>query len=309
MVRAVTSSKRPIIGIPSFFSPSKIGQSFGDVFRQGLQDLGYVLGRDLDIQARNAGGDWDRLPAIVEEIVQLKPDVIYAFATLDAVAARKATSTIPIVCAALADAVRLGLIASEARPGGNVTGIEPYVAGLPTKQIEVAQEIVRGASTVGLLTNSRDPKGAPQVLELEAAGQAVGLKIVAADANKPEDIEDALRKLANKRVDAVIVLQTSLFVINSPQIAAAALAMRLPTVYGYREHVIAGGLISYGVDLRWCYHRSAYFIDKILRGTPPGDLPIEFPTKFPLSVNIKTAKQLGITIPPMLLARADEVIE
>lgn len=309
MVRAVTSSKRPIIGLLSFFSPSKMGQSFGDVFRQGLQDLGYVLGRDLDIQARNAGGDWDRLPATVEEIVQIKPDVIYAFSTLEAVAARKATSTIPIVCAALANAVRLGLIASEARPGGNVTGIEPYVAGLPTKQIEVAQEIVRGASTVGLLTNSRDPKGAPQALELEAAGQAVGLKIVAADANKPEDIEDALRKLASKRVDAVIVLQTSLFVIYSPQMAAAALAMRLPTVYGYREHVIAGGLISYGVDLRWCYHRSAYFVNKILRGAAPGDLPIEFPTQFPLSINLKTAKELGLTVPPALLARADEVIE
>jgi putative ABC transport system substrate-binding protein len=309
LMRAGTSPKRPIIGIPGFFGPSKIGQSFGNLFRQGLEDLGYVLGRDLDIQARNAGGDWDRLPAIVEEIVQLKPDVIYAFATLDAVAARKATSTIPIVCAALADAVHLGLIASEARPGGNVTGIEPYVAGLPAKQIEVAREIVPGASTVGLLTNSKDPKGAPQVPELEAAGQAVGLKIVAADTNRPEDIEDALRELANKGVDVVIVLQTGLLVVNSPQIAAAALAMRLPTVYGYREHVIAGGLISYRVDLRWCYHRSAYFVDKILHGAAPGDLPIEFPTQFPLSINLKTAKELGLTVPPTLLARADEVIE
>jgi putative ABC transport system substrate-binding protein len=219
------------------------------------------------------------------------------------------TSTIPIVCAALADAVRLGLIASEARPGGNVTGIEPYVAGLPAKQIEVAREIVPGAGTVGLLTNSRDPKGAPQVPELEAAGRAAGLKTVAADTNRPEDIEGALRELANKRVDVVIVLQTSMLIVNSPQIAAAALAMRMPTVYGYREHVIAGGLISYGVDLRWCYHRSAYFVDKILHGAAPGDLPIEFPTQFPLSINLKTAKELGVTVPPSMLARADEVIE
>jgi putative tryptophan/tyrosine transport system substrate-binding protein len=309
VVRAGTSPKRPIIGIPAFWPPNKIGQSFFNLFRQGLQDLGYVLGRDLDIQGRNAGGDWDRLPVIVEEIVQLKPAVIYAFATLEAVAARKATSTIPIVCAALADAVHLGLIASEARPGGNVTGIEPYVAGLPAKQIELAREIMPGASTVGLLTNSKDPKGPPQTPELEAAGQAAGLKIVAADANRPEDIEDALRELANKHVDVVIILQTSLLISNSPQIAASALAMRLPTVYGYREHVLAGGLISYGVDLRWCFSRSAYFVDKILRGTPPGDLPIEFPTKFPLSINLKTAKELGITLPPSLLARADEVIE
>src|SRR5258706_15917434 len=216
VVRAGTSPKRPIIGIPAFWAPNKIGQSFLNLFRQGLQDLGYVLGRDLDIQGRNAGGDWDRLPVIVEKIVQIKPAVIYAFATLEAVAARKATSTNPIVCAALADAVHLGLIASEARPGGNVTGIETHVAGLPSRQIELAREIKPGASTVGLLTNSEDPKGPPQTPELEAAGQAAGLKIVAADANRPEDIEDALRELANKHVDVVIVLQTSLLISNSP---------------------------------------------------------------------------------------------
>jgi len=219
-VPAATWPKRPIIGIPAFLSVSKIGRSFAGFFLKGLQDLGYVVDRDLDIQRRNAGGDWDRLPAVVEEIVQLKPDVIYAFATLDAVAARKATSTIPIVCAALADAVRLGLIASEARPGGNVTGIMPYVAGLPAKQIELAREMVPGASTVGLLTNLKDPKAPPQVPELEAASQAVGLKVVAADVNRPEDVEVALRELANKRVDVVIVLETSLLVVNSAEIAA-----------------------------------------------------------------------------------------
>jgi len=309
LVRAGTSPKRPIIGIPSFFGPSKIAQSFGNSFRQGLQDLGYVLDRDLDIQARNAGGDWDRLPAIVEEVVQLKPDVIYAPATLEAVAARKATSTIPIVCAALANSVHLGLIVSEARPGGNVTGIEPYVAGLPAKQIELAREIMPGVKTIGLLANSRDPKGAPQVPELEAAGRAAGLGVTTVELNSPENIEDAMRELASKRVDFVIVLQTGLLVLSSPRIAAAAIAVRLPTVYGYREHVIAGGLISYGVDLRWLYHRAAYFVDKILHGTSPADLPIEFPTQFPLSINLKTAKELGLTVPPTLLARADEVIE
>jgi putative tryptophan/tyrosine transport system substrate-binding protein len=240
-VRAGPSPKRPIIGMPAFFGPSKIGRTFYDQFRQGLQDQGYDLDRDLDIQLRSANGDWDRLPAVEEEILRLKPDVIYAYATLEAVAARKATSTIPIVCAALADAVHLGLIESEARPGGNVTGIEPYVAGLPAKLIELAREIVPRASTIGLLTNSKDPKGAPQIPDLT---------IVAADANRPEEIEGALRELANKRADAVIVLQTGLLVVNSPQLAASALAMRLPTVYGYREQVIAGGLISYGFDLR-----------------------------------------------------------
>ena len=312
MVRAGTSSKLPIIVLAAFVPVSKVVEpyvGFLGQFPQGLQELGYVLGRDLDLQLHGADGNPDHWPAVVEEINQLKPDVILAVATFEAVTLKKATSTIPIVCPALGDAVHLGLIASEARPGGNVTGIEPYVAGLPAKQIELAREIVPGASIIGLLTNSDDPKGAPQVPELEAAGQAVGLKIVKADASRPEDIEGALRELGKARADVVIVLETSLLLLNCPQIAASALAMRLPTVYGYREHVMAGGLVSYGVDLRWCYHRAAYFVDKILHGTPPGYLPIEFPTQFSLSINIKTAKALGLTISPTLLARADEIIE
>jgi putative tryptophan/tyrosine transport system substrate-binding protein len=303
------SSRKRVIGVTSFFGGYEIGLSLFGNFLQGLQELGHVPGGNFELVFRDAGNNWDRWPAILDEIIQLKPNVIFAPATLEAVADRKATSTIPIVCPALADAVHLGLIASEARPGGNVTGIEPYVAGLPSKQIELAREIVPGARTIGLLTNLDDPKGPAQLPELEAAGQAVGLKIVAANANRPEELEDALRELANKHADVVIVLMTSLLVLNSPQIAASALAMRLPTVYGYREHVIAGGLISYGVDLRWCFHRAAYFVDKILHGAAPGDLPIEFPTQFPLTVNIKTAKELGLTIPPTLLTRADEIIE
>jgi len=308
-VPAATSAKRPIIVVPVFYPATKAGARFPGYFLKGLQDRGYVVERDFDVQFRLADGDWDRWPAVIEEIIQLKPDVIYAMATLEAVGARKATSTIPIVCSALADAVRLGLIASEARPGGNVTGIMPYVAGLPAKQIELAREIVPGASTVGLLTNLRDPKAPAQVPDLAAAAQAAGLKIVAADVDRPDDIEVALRELANKRADVVIVLATNLFVTYTPEIAAAALAMKLPTVCEYREHVIEGALISYGVDLSWCFQRSGYFIDKILHGAAPGDLPIEFPTKFPLSINLKTAKELGITLPPSLLARADEVIE
>ena len=303
------SAKRPIIGSPFLYPSTKAGALFYGYFLKGLQDRGYVVDRDLDLQLRLANGDWDRWPAVIEEVIQLKPDIIWAGATLEAVWVRKATSRIPIVCSALANAVRLGLIASEARPGGNVTGIMPYVAGLPGKQIELAREIVPGASTVGLLTNLRDPKAPPQVPDLEAAAQAVGLKIVAADVDRPEDIEVSLRELANKRADVVIVLETNLFVTYTPEIAAAALAERLPTVCGYREHVIEGALASYGVDLSWCFQRTGYFIDKILHGAAPGDLPVEFPTKFPLSINLRTAKELGITIPPSLLSRADEVIE
>ena len=309
LVRAATSPKR-IIGTPYLFDAGETGQTFLAAIVQSLQELGYVLDRDLDIQYRFARGDWDGYPAFIErEVVPLKPDIIYALATVDAVAARKVTSTTPIVCAALADAVRLGLIKSDARPGGNVTGVMPYVAGLPAKQIELAREMVPGASTVGLLTNSKDPKARPQVPELEAAGREVGFKIEAADANRPEDIEAAIQELANKRIDVMIVLETTMLVSYCPQIGAAALATRLPTVCGYREHVVGGALISYGVDLRWCYRRSAHFVDKILRGAAPGDLPVELPTHFPLTVNLKTAKALGLTVPPSVLSRADEVIE
>src|SRR5262249_17238352 len=229
---------------------------------------------------RFADGYQERLPALTEEVGGFKAEVILASAVAATVAARKATSTIPIVTPALADAVHLGLIGSEARPGGNVTGIEPYIAGLPAKQIEFAREIVPGASTIGLLTNLKDPKAPPQAQELHASARTANLKIVSADANKPDQIEGALRTLSDERADAVIVLQTSMLLTYSGQIAALALEKkRLPTVHGYREHVVAGGLISYGVDLRWCFYRGAYFVDRILRGTPPGELPIEFPTQ------------------------------
>jgi putative ABC transport system substrate-binding protein len=277
------------------------------MFLQGLQDLGYVEGRDLQITYRSSDGYQDRLPALAEELVRLNPDVIVA-AGLDAVVAlRNVTQTIPIVSATLADAVHLGLIANEARPTGNVTGIEPYVAGLPAKQMELAREILPRASKIGLLTNLSDPKAPPQAQELLAAGRDLEVEVTFSDANRPEEIERALEVLAS--VDVVIVLQSSMLLGNSRQIAALALAKRLPTVYGYRAHVIAGGLASYGVDLEWCWRRAASFVDKILHGARPGDLPVEFPTKMLLSINLKTAKALGLTVPSSLLVRADEVIE
>jgi putative ABC transport system substrate-binding protein len=279
------------------------------MFLQGLQDLGYVEDHDFQITYRSSDGYQDRLPALAEELVRLNPDVIVA-AGLDAVVAvRNVTQTIPIVSATLADAVHLGLIANEARPTGNVTGLEPYVAGLPAKQMELAREIMPGASKIGLLTNLLDPKAPPQAQELLAAGRGLEVEVTSSDANRPEEIETALQVLSSRRVDIVIVLQSSMLLGNSRQIAALALAKRLPTVYGYRAHVIAGGLASYGVDLEWCWRRAAYFVDKILHGARPGDLPVEFPTTMLLSINLKTAKVLGLTVPSSLLVRADDVIE
>jgi putative ABC transport system substrate-binding protein len=285
------------------------GVSFFEIFTEGMQNRGYVNGRNFDLILRSTADVLERLPTIVQEVVALKPDVIVTPTTREAVAVRKQTSTIPIVCPTLADAIHLGLIASEARPAGNVTGIEPYIAGLPAKQIELARELVPDARKIRLLTNQEDPKGPPQATELEAAGKSLGLSMVTANASSRDNIEEALRALANEKIDVAIVLQTNLLILNSEQIAKSSLEKHLPTVYGYRENVVAGGLVSYGVDLRWCYRHAAYFVERILRGTAPGNLPIEFPTAFWLAVNLKTAKALGTVVPASLLARADEVIE
>jgi putative tryptophan/tyrosine transport system substrate-binding protein len=281
---------------------------FQSAFLKGMQDQGYVEARDFAFEVREGKGPQD-VARVVEEAIQLRPDVIVAPATLEATAAKRATSTIPIVCGALADAVHLGLIGSEARPGGNVTGIEPYIGGLPAKQIDLSREVLPTALKIGLLTNNADPKGPPQLQELKLAAQALGLQVVSVNADRPEEIETGLQTLAKSNVDIVIVLQTNLLLINRAAVATSALEKRLATVYGYREHVAAGGLISYGVDLRWCYQRSAYFVAKILQGAKAGDLPIEFPTSLWLAVNLRTARALGLAVAPTLLTRADEVIE
>ena len=202
-----------------------------------------------------------------------------------------------------------GRFRSEARLGGNVTGVEPYISGLPAKQIELALEIATGATKIRLLTNRRDPKGPPQVRDLEAAAKTLGLTVVSANADLPEEIAPALEQLVSQKVDVAIVLQTNVLLLNGSLIGDVAAKNRLPTVFGYREHIQMGGLISYGVDLGWCYPRGAYFAVKILMGAKPGELPIEFPTSFWLAVNLRTAKSIGVTVSPSLLARADEAIE
>jgi putative ABC transport system substrate-binding protein len=308
MARAQGSTKRPIVAWLGLGTQS--GSSvFVDAFLQGMRELGYAEDRNFDFVYRFAGGYIEQLATLAEEVVRLHPAVILAAASGPAVAAKKATATIPIVTPALADAVHLGLIASEARPGGNVTGIAPYVAGLPAKQMELAREVVPGAARIGVLANSSDPKAPPQLQELEAAGQELGVKVAVADVPTPDDLDRAFQVLAQQRVDVLIVLQTSMLLTERRRIAELAAATRLPTIYGYREHVDDGGLISYGVDLRACFRRGAYYVQKILNGVAPSDLPVEFPTKLELVVNLKTARALDLEMPPLLLARADEVIE
>ena len=195
------------------------------------------------------------------------------------------------------------------RPTGNLTGIMPYVRGLPGKQLEIVREMVPGAQKVGIVSDTSDIKAAPQWDEINATAAKLEIKIVGADVQRTEDVEPTFRRFAAERVDVVIVLQANFLLLDRAQIAAAAAATRLPTVYGYRELVDAGGLLSYGIDLRACNYRAATYVYKILKGTPVADLPFEFPTRLDLVINLRTAKSLGLTVPNMLLARADEVIE
>jgi ABC-type uncharacterized transport system substrate-binding protein len=305
---AQVSGRRPVVAWLSL-GERTASWAFVQSFLQGMRDFGYAEGNNFDFVPRFADGYIERLPALAQELVQLRPSVILAPASGPAVAAKRATATIPIVSPALADAVHLGLVASVSRPGGNVTGITPYVEGLPAKQMELAREVMPGAARVGVLANLSDPKAPPQLHELEAAGRELGVKVVAADANVPDDLERAFRALADQRIDVMVVLQTSMLLSERRRIAALAATTRLPAVYGYREHVDDGGLISYGVDLRACFRRAAYYVHKILNGVAPGDLPIEFPTNLELVINLKTANALGLTLSPTLIARADEVIE
>jgi putative tryptophan/tyrosine transport system substrate-binding protein len=305
--RAQVSADRPLIACLSAGSYGRVPLIAG--FQEEMRDLGYYGGRNIDIVYRFAENRLERLPTLADELVRLKPAVIMAPAVVDALAARKATATIPIVSAALADPVSLGLVASVAQPGGNVTGIMPNVDGLPAKQIELAREIVPGAGSVGILGNMSDPKAPSQRRDLEEAARSLGVKIIAPEVLTPEDLESAIATLANERVEAVIALQTVMLLNERQQIAALVAAKRLPTVYGYREHVEVGGLISYGVDLGWCGRRAAIYVQKILNGTAPGDLPVEISTRIEMVINMTTAKALGLAIPEAVLRRADEVIE
>jgi putative ABC transport system substrate-binding protein len=263
-----------------FGSATELAASrFVGCLKEGLAELGYVDGRNIDIVGRFANNQMDRLPAVAEEVIGLKPAIIVAGAVDTAVAAQKATSTIPIVSGALADAVHLGLVASYAHPGGNVTGITAYIEGLPAKQMEFAREIVPDAHKVGLLGNLNDPKAVPQRQDLAEAGRTLEVEVIVPQVRSPEDLAGAIETLASDPVQVVIVLQTTMMLGQRKEIAALMAAKGLPAVYGYREHVDGCGLISYGVDLRWCWRHVATYIDKILVGAQPDDLPLEFPPR------------------------------
>jgi putative ABC transport system substrate-binding protein len=310
-VLAQSPRHRPLVGLLGYLdSPNFRALPFYAAILQGLRERGQIEGQTFDLVFQSAEGLAERSPQAAAKLVQLNPDVIIATATLEVVSAKKATATIPIVCAVLADPMGLGFIESAARPGGNVTGIAPYVTGLPSKQLELAREIVPNARRIGLLHDGNDPKAQPQRLEIEAAGKALQLDIATATVRSVDEIAPAFEAWASKPVQVVIVEQSNmLLALGRKQIAEVAAATKMPAVYGYREHVATGGLISYGVNLVWCFHRAAYYVDRILKGDKVADLPVEFPTRIEMVVNLKAARMIGLEISPMLLARADEVIE
>ena len=302
------SSTRPLIVISVGGSKARTGWYFGG-FLQGMRELGYAEGVDYGLEVRYADGRFDSIPAQMDELVRLKPDIIVSGTTAAALAAKKLTNTVPIVSVTLVDPIGFGMAASQARPGGNVTGVMLMVEDLPTKLLELALEAVPGANSIGLLVNPTNPIHPGLQRSSEVAARAHGVELVGSEAGTLDDLYAALQRLARGRVKIVLILQDTMFLNERKRIALFAMAQRLPTIFGFREGVEEGALISYGVNLRESWRRAASFVDKILRGAKPGDLPIEFPTKLELLINLITARALELTIPPTLLTRADEVIE
>jgi len=305
--RAQQSGKLPTIGYLGASTPSLDTQRVG-AFVQRLRELGWIEGRTIAIEYRWSEGRTERFAEIAAEFVQLKVDVIVTVGTLPALAAKQATALIPIVFAGAGDPVGTGIVASLARPGGNVTGLSVQFTDLAGKRLELLREVVPNLRRLAILINADNPAAMKEVGEVQAAAGAFGLEVVTLEIRKAEEIASAFEALKG-RAEALYVFADALMNTNRVRINTLALAARLPTMHGVREYVEAGGLMSYGPSLPDLYRRAADFVDKILRGTKPGDLPVEQPTKFDLVINLTTAKALGLEVPPTLLARADEVIE
>ena len=280
-----------------------------EAFRQGLRELGYVEGKNIVIEWRSAEGKLDRLPALAAELVRLKVDVIVTTGPAPTRPAKEATSTIPIVMAFDNDPVGNGFVASLARPGGNITGLSTLAPEISGKQLEVLKEIVPRLSRVAVLGSSTTPGNAQSLKETELAAGAFGVKVQYLDVRDPKDIDTAFRATGKGRADAILVLTSPVFNPYRTEIADLAVKNRLPAIYSTPEFVEDGGLMTYGVSITDLYRRAATYVDKILKGAKPVDLPVEQPTKFEFIINLKAAKQIGLTIPPNVLVRADKVIK
>lgn len=285
-----------------------VGSPFLESFRQGLQAHGWVEGRNLALEVRAALGNYDRLAGLAAELVRIPVDVIFASSTPAAVAAKKATGTIPIVIGRVADPVASGLVATLARPGGNVTGWTQQGLEMREKYLDIVKDAVPAATRIGVLWNPGNPIHARSLKTTEAAAQALRVELVPAPAQESRQLESAFASLAGARVEALVVFQDGMFLSQGARIIGLAAKNRIPTVYGATEMVRVGGLMGYGVNLPEMYRHGASFVDRILDGAAPADLPVEQPTRFELVINLQTAKPLGLTLPKSLLVRADDLI-
>jgi putative ABC transport system substrate-binding protein len=299
--------KVPTIGYLGSTTPSA-QRPWTAAFVQGLRELGWIEGRTIVIEYRWGEGRNERFAEIAAEFVRLKVDVIVTYSAAPVLAAKQATSLIPIVFPAAPDPLGSGLVASLARPGGNVTGLSTQSTDLPGKRLELLREVIPGLGRLAIMANVGNPGSVQESHEVQAAAHMLGLEVANLEIRRAEDIAPVFEALKG-RAEALYVCAEPLVNVNRVRINTLAQGMRLPTIYAFREYVEAGGLISYGANVPDQFRRAAGYVDKILRGAKPADLPVEQPTKFELVINLKTAKALGLTISEPFLARADEVIE
>jgi putative ABC transport system substrate-binding protein len=278
-------------------------------FRAGLRDRGWVEGRNITIEYRWAEGRFDRLPELAAELVRLKVEVIVAPTSIYTGAARRVTSTIPIVFASHADPIGSGHVASLARPEGNATGVTIVMSETAAKSLEVFKEAVPGLSRVAVIWDPATPSHRPALSAVEATGRSLHLELFSHPIGSATELDSAFASVAREKAGGVLVLSTPLFIGQARPLADLALRHRLPTMFGPREHIEAGGLFSYGPDRADLYHRAAGYVDQILRGARPGDLPVQQATKFELGVNLRTARAIGVTLSQSVLVRAAEIIE
>lgn len=304
---AQNPAKVPRIG---YLSAGPSGSSPNiEAFRQGLRALGYAEGQTIAIEYRYAAGKHDRLPNLAADLVRLKVDIIVTDSSPAARAAQKATKTIAVVMAASGDPIGTGLVASLARPGGNITGLTHLSPALSGKRLELLKEAFPKVSRVAVLWNGANPDKASDFRETEAAARALGVQLQSLEVRGADDFESAFRSATRERADSLTVRAESVTLFHGKRIVDFAANRRLPAIYELREFVDAGGLMSYGHIPADSHRRAAMYVDKILKGTKPADLPVEQPTKFELVINLKTAKLIGLTIPPNVLARADKIIK
>ena len=280
-----------------------------EAFRQGLRELGYVEGRNVEMVYRYAEGDYARLPALAADLVRLKVDVILGAGAPAVSAAQKATTTIPIVIGTAGDPVGTGFARSLARPGGNITGLSDLSSDLGSKLLDLLIGTVPRLSRVGVLTNPGNSSHGTILVSIQSAASSMGVTIVQVTARSADEINGAFSKLAQEKVGAVIATADPLFNVHTHQLAKSAVRLRLPTISGYLPFAEDGGMMSYGPDFSENFRRAASYVDKILKGANPGDLPIEQVTRVSLVINLKTAQSLGVTVPQSILLRADRVIE